>query len=349
MTSDRRRAAETFYAPLATAGSAARRVGWDTAHAHRLRLEAVAEAAAPLGARASILDAGCGEAALLPVLRARGFGGRYRGEDVLASMIARAEAATAGDPLCELVASDSFGEGPEAEVVLCSGALNTAVGTDHDAEVAAVLTALWGRATALLAVDLAVVDRHPPGVGLARADLAKAWSLARTLAPVVSVREDVIPGEALLVLARSRAGAYARWVPDATLRAELLVAAGEPAAAAALVAGIGGPEAALVRGRAAALEGRLADAERALEDARALPHAALELAPIYWRTGRKAQAEALLRELARTHDEARAHLAMMLLGRGATGEARAFVEAIGDAWIRREVEVHALARAPKKG
>ncbi|MFO0748697.1 MAG: class I SAM-dependent methyltransferase [Myxococcota bacterium] len=315
---DRAAAAAAFYGPLAASPSATRRVGWDSEEAHRLRLSALAEAVEPLAERASLLDAGCGEGALLAVLRARGFRGRYRGEDVLGAMIARAPT---GDPAAELVVADAFGPGPEAEAVVCSGALNTVVTADHDAEVAAALSALWSRAGAILAVDLAVHDRHPAGVGLARADLAKAWTHARTLAPVVIVREDVVPGEALLVLSKSRATAFARWLPEPLARAGLLIAAGEPAQAEALVADLAAgdaPEVWLVRGRAAAAAGRLADAEAAFARARPLPAASLELAPILWRTGRKGQAEAVLRELARgsdaAADDARAHLALMLAG-----------------------------------
>ena len=89
MTDDRsaarRLAAEAFYGPLQGQPDASRRVGWESPAAHALRLCALVEAVAPVATLASVLDVGCGEGALVPVLRAAGFTGRYRGEDVRAT------------------------------------------------------------------------------------------------------------------------------------------------------------------------------------------------------------------------------------------------------------------------
>ncbi|MCC6623852.1 MAG: methyltransferase domain-containing protein [Deltaproteobacteria bacterium] len=339
LTIDRRAAALAFYGPLAASPDPARRVGWDNAVAHALRLAAVADVAVEAGA-VDVLDAGCGEAALLGALRRRGFSGRYRGEDVLELMIERARAAAGCDPGVELAVADAFAGGPPADVVLCSGALNTAIaGAEPDEEVARALGALWERAGRAVALDLAVADRHPPGVGIARADLGRAWAAARRLAPVVVVREDVVPGEALLVMSRTRAPAWARWVPDAVARATLLLDAGEPEAAVALT------DDPLVHGRAAALRGALDEAERLLTraaaelDPAASARARLELAPLWFRRGRRAEAEALLRELAAGgSDDARAHLVMLLIARRAGDDARRMAVAIVDPWIRREME-----------
>ncbi|PKN55802.1 MAG: hypothetical protein CVU56_19525 [Deltaproteobacteria bacterium HGW-Deltaproteobacteria-14] len=341
----RRGAAQAFYGPLADADSPARRVGWEDDDAHRLRMAAVALAAGPLGTLTSALDAGCGEAALLPELRRRGFAGRYRGEDILAHMVERAAEANAGDPDASFVAADAFADGPAADVVLCSGALNTLAGAvDHDAEVAAALTALWSRTGERLVVDLAVADRHPPGAGIARADLGRAWSLARSLAPVVAVREDGVPGEALLVLSRSRAAALTERLPDprdAIVRARLLLSGGEAAAARALAAPLQSPEARLVVALADLQDGQHGRAEAGLRRLAGTPVAGvarLHLASVLWITGRRRASEALLRELAATHDEARVHLVELLVGRGAREEARTIAATIEDAWIQREAE-----------
>lgn len=343
-----------FYGPLAASASAARRVGWESAGAHRLRLSAIVAAIeGPLleaGAGASVRDVGSGEGALVGVLRSRGFRGRYLGEDVLPAMVARAAEAYPNEAFA--VVSDGFAPAPEGTsttAVVCSGALNTRVTGDHDAWVERALTGLWARADAVVAVDLAVADRHPPGVGLALTDLARAWSVARKLAPVVVVREDVVPGEALLVLARSRADAWRGWMPEAAERAEVLLGAGEAAAALALAASAGMGDAAgvagSVRGRALAALGRLDEAERALA-ALVTPSEVdtVARAQVAWRSGRKAACEALLRELATRSDEGRAHLVALLLGRGAGREAREVCARIDDPWIRRELEA-ALPKA----
>ena len=344
--SERRRdAARAFYGPLADADTPARRVGWEDDDAHRLRMAAMALAAGPLASLATALDAGCGEAALLPELRRQGFGGRYRGEDILPHMVGRAAEAHAGDAHASFVTADAFSDGPRADLVLCSGALNTLAGAaDHDAEVAAALAALWSRAGERLVVDLAVADRHPPGAGIARADLGRAWSVARSIAPVVAVREDVVPGEALLVLSRSRAAALSERLPapaDAIVRARLLLNGGEPAAARALAEPLQSPEARLVAALADLREGQHRQAEAGLRRLVGTPVggvARLHLAAVLWITGRRRASEALLRELAATDDDARVHLVELLVGRGARDEARTVASAIGDAWIRREAE-----------
>ncbi|TNF26557.1 MAG: hypothetical protein EP329_20975, partial [Deltaproteobacteria bacterium] len=168
----RRAAARAFYGPLADADSAARRVGWEDDDAHRLRLAAIAHGAGALGEVSSLVDAGCGEGAILPVLRAHGFAGAYRGEDLLEHMVERARDAHAGDADASFAVGDLFDAGPRAAVVVCSGALNTLSGAeDHDAEVAAALSTLWARAEERLVLDVAVADRHAAGAGIGRADL----------------------------------------------------------------------------------------------------------------------------------------------------------------------------------
>jgi len=272
--------------------------------------------------------------------------------------------------------------GPGAEAVVCSGALNTESGAaSHDAEVATAMTALWERTGEILAIDLAVLDRHAPGVGLARADLGKAFAHARSLAPCVVVREDLVPGEALITLSRSR-GAGLLWTgADPLDRVEVLLMAGEAthaldrleslgaaigAGRQAAVADLPGGEAslareastrpepdllaarvALLRGLALAALGRTAEALSSLERAAAHPELAtrarLAQAPIHWRLGDKARAERILTELASHDDEARAHLASLLSARGDRDKAALIASAITDAWIRREV-LASLAR-----
>jgi SAM-dependent methyltransferase len=381
----RARAALDFYGPLAAARDPARRVGWESAAIQRVRLEALARAIGPLDRRASVLDAGCGEGALLPILRRRGFTGTYRGEDLLAGPIAHAVGLATSDlvpghspampvlvpggpadPKATFAVADSFAAGPVAAAVVCSGALNTESGAaSHDAEVALALTALWERTTEILAIDLAVADRHAPGVGLARADLGKAFAHARSLTSIVTVREDLVPGEALLILARSRSAGLSWSGADPLDRVEVLLMAGEASEALARLETLSStiPEARadldsaatsaridLLRGSALGALQRPAEALAALDAAAAHPlfeaRARLAQAPLLWRLGQKAQAERVLTELASRDDEARAHLASLLSARGEHTRAVTVANAIGDAWIRREV-LAALGPKPR--
>jgi len=363
-SSARRTAAEAFYGALAAHPDGARRVGWESRAAHVMRQRAIVEALAPVTALTSVLDAGCGEGALLATLREAGFTGRYRGEDVLGAPIVRAREAAPADEGAAFAVVDSLAGGlvdgpatprPSAQAVVCSGTLNTDSGApDHDVEVAAALTALWARAEELLVVDLAVSDRHAPGVGLARADLSRAWAHARSLAPVVVVREDVIAGEALLVLSRGRARAFARRLEDPVLVAQALLQAGEAGAALSCCEGASGAELSLARGQALAALGRMGEALEVLrvaavrardEGREAVGDAArLAQAPVLWRMGDRRAAEGILTELAERSDEARAHLFELLVARKEIDRARALALRIEDAWVRRELE----ARLPRR-
>jgi hypothetical protein len=108
----------------------------------------------------------------------------------------------------------------------------------------------------------------------------------------------------------------------------------------------------LVRGQALAALGRSREALDALAEAAAAARAEgreaavrsarLAQAPVLWRLGEKRAAEALLTELAQHHDEARAHLCELLLARRDYDRAAAVVDAIEDAWVRREL-AHKLA------
>ncbi len=340
----RRRAAHRFYAPLADAPSPARRVGWESDAAHRVRQAAILEALQPIDRLERLLDAGCGEAALLTPLLAAGFRGHYRGEDLFPAALDRARARW---PDRDLALADAFAPGPAAQAVVCSGALNTrADADDHDAEVHDALRALWARTTEVLVLDVAVRDRHAPGALLAAADLPALWTVARELAAVVTVREDVVPGEALLVLRRDRRPSLERALgDDVHARAELHLSAGEPEAARATLQGRVDPLALLLRARADLSLGRPRDAERALRDLQRSPavaaRAALHLAGLLTATRRAAEAERLLEGLAEgagaEADEARAALVEVSLRRGDEARAARWAEAIADPFVAREV------------
>ena len=375
---ERAAAAAAFYGALAEHPDASRRVGWESGAQHALRLHAIVEALSPFAGAAdsgwpaidSLIDVGCGEAALLAVLRRGGFAGHYRGEDVRAAPVARSQAVADADAHAEVVRCDGFlGSDaspvplPKAHAVVCSGALNTVSGEgiDHDVEVCTVLSALWQRTEAVLVVDLAVRDRHAPGVGLASADLAKVWAHARTLTPIVTVREDTVPGEACLILSRSRAAAYGRRMSGEgrdILRAEALLQAGEPTAALAIVVADERAQALLIAGQALAATGRVHDALTTLRRAAVMAEAEgddvrsaaarLAQAPALWRLGDRRAAETLLVALAQHDDEARGHLFELLLARKEHARAAAVAASVDDLWMRRELEARLarLARLP---
>lgn len=338
--SDREAAVRRFYGPLAASEDAARRVGWESAAAHRLRLRAVVDALSPLDRLGSVLDAGCGEGALLAVLREAGFAGRYRGEDILPEMITRA--ATAG-PGAEVVAADVLGPGPEADGVACSGTLNTLSAVAPQRHFEEGLTALWQRTRVVLVVDFAVADRHRGG-GLGKVEVGGAIAAARRLTRSVRFREDLVPGEALLVLERDREASLSALLPEpiyALDRAELLLRAGEAAGAERCLAGQRGDRAAMLVALTQAARGQVRDAERALRR-NPLSEAALELAALLRATRRGPQAKELLFELlasgGSTADEARMMLAAQLESEGAAEEAACLRVAVQDPWLRRSDE-----------
>lgn len=336
-------AAAAFYTPLATANCPARRVGWSTEAGHLLRLRAIIDAVAgcePLAHVASILDAGCGEARLLDELRSVGWRGHYRGEDILPAMVTRAQAQ---HPKDDIVNADAWAGGPSAAVVVCSGALNTPSGESDPEELRKALDGLWQRAKQALIFDIAVADRHR-GEGLNLADLETVWRLARELAPVVTVREDLIPGEALIIMQRDRRNVLKRLLPGAegaVARAEIHLAANEPAAARLALAGSRAPRADIWRAAADAATGRVRDAELRLRRVAASEdEARLHLGMLLCSTRRHEEGNAHLRALideggARS-DEARLQLARALRAQGAAAPVIVpLLNGIRDPWIQR--------------
>lgn len=359
----RESAARDFYGPLAGSERSARRVGWESEAAQRARLTALVDELEPLGRIDSVLDVGCGEGELALLLAERGYQGAYRGEDILPEMVDRARERFADQPEIELARQDSFeASAPFADAVVLSGALNTRVHFDHpdqegrhQEEVEAAIEHLWARARRVLVFDVAVSDRHHGGAGILGVDLARLWQVCRSLSPcpVVRVREDGMPGEALVVLERDRRDRLAGLIPDpvhVVERAEIHLEAGEPEAAHDVLLGVRTPEAHLVRALADNALGRLRQGERALRElttpgahvsADLAAKATLHLAALLAATRRGQGAIPLLERLVQRpsahRDEGRLILAQLLLPVDEP-RARAVAAEIEDAWIRREAE-----------
>ena len=350
---DRQAAAERFYGPFAGYEQEPRRVGWESDVAHRIRLRAAMTEMGQMDSIHSVLDAGCGEGALARALVDAGYEGAYLGEDIQPAMIERARRSCGALPLArmDLQVADSYGPGAAADVVVCSGALNTPVGPDHSVEWQAALTGLWARTRHVLLIDFAVEDRHhgvKRGV-IAGVPLELAWRVARKLSRAVVVREDVMPGEALLSLRRNTSDRLERLAPDPKDqldRAEILLNSGQTEAARSLLCGSRDPRARLLVASANAMSGRVRDAANELEalGAGETPDAVkarIHLALLRRATRRVDEAISLLEAVARSGgelaDEARLHLAETLAQRGAPrSEIQGWVDPICDPWFRRE-------------
>ena len=342
---------DAFYAPLAGSTSAARRAGWEDEHAHRLRLEAAAAAIAPLEEVGSVLDAGCGEGALWDVLQAAGYAGAYRGEDLRPQAIA---AGLGRRPAASLVVADATdGAGPPADAVVACGTFNTVDPERSPDQIAAAgLAGLWARTRSVLVIDVAVLDRHAPGVEVAAIDLGALWSYARTLSRAVTVREDLVPGEAQLVLRRDRGAVLRRLMPGrlrAVARARMLLAASELGAARSELQELGrsDAEAALCLAVVDAASGRWRDAERSLRGLIGSGEqggpARVHLAALLDATRRRPEAAGVLEPLVGpkapadvTTDETRLLLSRWRREAGDEVVAAALLAAIRDPWIRRE-------------
>lgn len=343
----RRESAASFYGPFKHHQAEHVRVGWESPHAHRLRLSAAVHAIGNPGSYGTVLDAGCGEGTLLTLLRDAGFEGFYRGEDVLDWMVQAARQRHQDDPECVFEEADAFDvAGPSADVVICSGALNTVLaGSDPDATFEEALVALWERTRQVLSLDVAIVDRHAPGAQLAAVDAERAFKLARKLSRACIWREDRVFGEAQLVLWRDRATSVRALGSGLTLvqQADLMLQAREAEAVKQLLADERTDEGRLLRAIADAQLGRLRDAEHMLRrlvaggDQRT--RAGLHLAALLRATRRVREAESLLSDLAvgsqREADEARLMLVEMMVDREPAAAA-SWAAAISDDFIARE-------------
>jgi SAM-dependent methyltransferase len=340
-----RSAADAFYTPLGSSACPARRVGWESNAAHLLRLRAIAETLKPLSGIREVRDIGCGEGRLLSVLTQAGYEGGYVGEDILPAMIERAQRL---NPSGVFIITNALTGGPSADAVVCSGTLNTAAGPEHQAAAEAVLKALWERTRVVLAVDFAVRDKHAAGSELRTLELMRMWRCARELTELVSVREDLISGEALMVLHRSRRPALEQLLPGAEWaceRARILLAAREPEAVRLTLSDHRDDASALWRALADLLSGRARDAEQAL---RARTHhptlrgrALLHLGVVLLGTRREDEAREALIAAAGCPGDAANEARVMLVERahrsGDATEAMKWAQAITDPWMRREV------------
>ena len=334
-----------FYGPLGQSQSQARRVGWESDAAHLIRLRAIVEALAPLAELRDVLDIGCGEGRLLSVLNAYGYHGHYRGEDLMPDMLIRARRA---HPEADFVCANLLHGGPEGDAIVCSGTLNTPLGPAHQEAAENALKSMWERTRKLLVLDFSASDGRRKGARLSSLDLEAMWRLAKTLTPLVTIREDLIAGEALMILRRSRRPTLESLLPEehfAIDRARILLTAREPSSVRATLECTRDEEAELWRALADLLQGRTRNAESALRALLRHPlhksRAQLHLALVLLATRRVEEAEALLHQACESSDsaadEARVVLAERALSAGRVAVADALIQGIKDPWMKREM------------
>lgn len=303
--------AKAFYGALRHHPCGSKRVGWNSTEWHTLRLRALIGAALPSMSPDpfTILDVGCGEGHLLTVLKETPEGLRctegYHGEDVLSSMV---QAAQSRHPEARFTTVDSFsGEQPPADLVLCSGTLNTMTLGARDALFAKLLESLWERSNQVLAIDFALAGRHHGGPGIATYEAAKCLEAARDLTRTVQGLEGVIPGEGILVLSRSPLELLSHLDPTGGLaeaRAEMHLRSGATDAARQVLSTCESVRAEVLKSTADMQSGRYLRAEQNL---RVLsPHsplATLHLAHLLALTRRREEAAGLLAEVVRVGGE----------------------------------------------
>ena len=335
--------AMSFYAALKDATTAARRVGWESNELHELRLRTLIDAVGPLDSVGTILDAGCGEGRLLPLLRNAGFAGAYRGEDILPHMVERAKQRHPSDSF--VVADCLDHEGVHADIILCSGTLNTLDDEDTTGAFANALGSLWNRTNISLAIDFAVLDRHSDGAHIARYAIESTLSAARSLTRWVRLIEGTIPGEAILVLSRSSEAELQRIggtehlalsIADLHLRSQV------PEAARRALLGRSGTKPGIFRALADAQSGRLRDAETSLRSlAETSSEASLHLALLLIATRRQAEGITRLERLRADNDEqgdAARYQLMLQTGEDNNERRLLLYSEMTDPWIRREAE-----------
>jgi SAM-dependent methyltransferase len=154
----RRRVAEYYTACVREHGETARGVDWSSEASQALRFDKLLELVRG-ETGFSLLDWGCGYAALLDHLRARGLDCRYTGFDLSEEMVARARARHP-----EARFTDREEELAPHDFVVASGVFNVKLAVPEEewrAYVLGVLTAIDGRAERGFAFNMLSLYSHP--------------------------------------------------------------------------------------------------------------------------------------------------------------------------------------------
>ncbi|MFO0845714.1 MAG: class I SAM-dependent methyltransferase [Gemmataceae bacterium] len=150
-----------YHARLVAPGPAAREAACASPEARALRLEMLCR----VGDLAGIVgDYGCGAGTLLPLLRARGFSGEYRGYDMVPSVIIAARSRHAADAQARFSSDESVLTG--VDYVLANGIFNVKLATptpDWEASIRVTLDRLASLARRGFAFNLLSVtgQRRP--------------------------------------------------------------------------------------------------------------------------------------------------------------------------------------------
>jgi SAM-dependent methyltransferase len=132
---------ERYYSgKFAEHGPTARGVDWNSAESQELRFAQLLKVCEGAEEPFSIVDYGCGYAALVPYLEARGYDFVYRGYDLSASMLDSARRKHGDSPRIDFV--DDPSELEPADYTVASGIFNLKVGADDETWLRYVLETL---------------------------------------------------------------------------------------------------------------------------------------------------------------------------------------------------------------
>jgi len=150
-----------YQALLAQHGAGPQAVQWADAETQAARFDVLSGVARPLG---SVLDVGCGLGQMCFELRAKGWGGRYHGVDIVPEFVDLANKALADDPLADAtLAGETLPAG--YDFALLSGVFNNAM-DDNWAFARGMLRRMWAAADKGIAFNAmtAHVDYRDPGL-----------------------------------------------------------------------------------------------------------------------------------------------------------------------------------------
>jgi SAM-dependent methyltransferase len=200
---DREAYVQRYERRLREHGHSPETLGWGRPGREHVRFGVMADVINEVGAD-SVLDVGCGFADLHDYLRARGWGGRYSGIDIVPGLLREARRRDPNLSLEEAdVSSYRAGEDGIFDAVVASGVFNSLLTAEPNEEhITRSVTRMFELSRRAICVDFmsSHVDfRHPAGW---HTDPAWALELASGLSRRFRLRHDYMPFEFALLVYR---------------------------------------------------------------------------------------------------------------------------------------------------